>query len=227
MKKISTQLILSALFVCSTLFVMAQGQFTISSVSPTSGTQGATINLTVTGGTNVTFSTSGTCACTSNCVALTTGTYSGIMLMNGSAMISPISVVSASGNSFICSFTIPAGATTGAYSLSVTDKTGSGCIGLKSSAFTVNAATTGISNIENSNFNIFPNPSKGIFDVQLNNFTATNFADVFDLLGRKVETFTLTSEKTQIDASRFGKGVYFISIRNENGIVGRQKLVIE
>ena len=222
MRKISTLLVFCIAFV----FAAKAQLFTISSISPTSAAPGAAVTMTVTASAGTTFSTSSTgCTCPT-CVQVSTGNFFGITFSSSSTTINATySVTSASNNTCVFTFTVPSTQVAGMYNLSFTGL--NTCAALKSNAFTVTGGTTGISTVENSNFNVFPNPSKGIFDVQLNNFTATNFADVFDLLGRKVETFTLTSEKTQLDASRFGKGVYFISIRNENGIVGRQKLVIE
>ena len=226
MKKISTQIILSVALVCST-FLAKAGVLTIASVSPSTGAPGATITMTVTGAAGVSFSTSSTgCACTSSCMQIATGVYQSLILSSGLNTMNGISITAVNGNMFTCSFTIPSTQAAGSYAISISDVSAS-CIATKSAAFTVSGGASGIAAIENANFNIFPNPSKGIFDIQLNNFSTTNYADVFDLLGRKVETFNMTAEKTQVDASRFGKGVYFISIRNENGIVGRQKLVIE
>jgi hypothetical protein len=226
MKKIITPLAFFSLLVFCSINAFAQ-LYTISSVSPTSAHQGDVVTLTITAAATVTFSTSGTgCSCPT-CVQVTTGSFSGLSIFMGTNTIPSASISSVNANTCVCSFTIPSTQAIGAYTVSLTGL--NNCAGVKANAFTISAPTTGIQSLDDASkyFNIFPNPSKGIFDVQLTNFTATNYADVFDLLGRKVETFSLTSEKTQIDASRFGKGVYFISIRNENGIVGRQKLVIE
>ncbi len=224
MKKISTLF----LIVFSFIMVAKAQLFTVTSISPTSAAPGANVTMTITGGAGVTFNTTAAgCNCSSKCVAVNTGTFYGVAMASGTNVISTtynLSVVSG-GNTCTVNFTVPPTQAAGVYNFSFTGL--NTCAAILTNAFTVTGGTTGISSIENSNFNIFPNPSKGIFDVQLNNFTATNYADVFDLLGRKVESFTLTSEKTQIDASRFGKGVYFICVRNENGIIGRQKLVIE
>ena len=224
MKKISTLFLIAFSFI-----TIAKAQlFTITSISPTAAAAGSNVTMTITGGSGVTFNTTlSGCTCANKCVAVNNGASALITIANSTnTMTTSYNMAVTSGaNTCTITFTIPPSQASGVYNFSLTGI--NGCLGFLPNAFTITSSTSGISNIENSNFNIFPNPSKGIFDVQLNNFSSTNYADVFDLLGRKVETFTLSSEKTQVDASSFGKGVYFISIRNEKGIVGRQKLVIE
>ena len=79
-------------------------------------------------------------------------------------------------------------------------------------------------------FNVFPNPNKGVFNVELNNIVADNYKiSVTNILGQEVynsneEMSTLISKK--IDLSNLNKGVYLLEISNSQSII-TQKIILE
>jgi len=79
-------------------------------------------------------------------------------------------------------------------------------------------------------FNVHPNPSTGIFTVELNNIKDDDYKiSITNVLGQEVytstrEISTLISEK--IDLSDFEKGVYILEVSNSNSTIS-EKIIIE
>jgi hypothetical protein len=64
---------------------------------------------------------------------------------------------------------------------------------------------------------IYPNPSKGIFNISLEGIIGNIQIKVFDLRGKEYSNFKLNgSVSRQLDLSELSAGVYFISFRGEN-----------
>ncbi len=80
---------------------------------------------------------------------------------------------------------------------------------------------TGVDEEANINeFNIFPNPSTGAFNVTFNTAVRSNYkVTVVNTLGQKVYEETLNSfsgsYSKQLDLGQFGKGVYMINISDD------------
>ena len=68
--------------------------------------------------------------------------------------------------------------------------------------------------------NVYPNPSNGLVHIDFPNNTETKAIQVFDVLGKKVGSYTI-EQKNEIDLSFLEKGVYFINIPN----IARQKII--
>ncbi|MCW3084980.1 MAG: hypothetical protein JWP12_2346 [Bacteroidetes bacterium] len=80
--------------------------------------------------------------------------------------------------------------------------------------------TTGI--VENSakeNFDVFPNPSDGIFQLQ-NGLQPGGIieAEVYNVTGEKIYSSKINSISSEIDLSNQCNGVYFLNLKTENGI---------
>jgi photosystem II stability/assembly factor-like uncharacterized protein len=86
--------------------------------------------------------------------------------------------------------------------------------------------TAGITeNINENNINISPNPSEGIFNIQLNSIENSTIK-ITNVLGKCVYQNIYASESIQIDLSVQGKGVYFVSIKTNKGLI-IQKLIVD
>lgn len=90
---------------------------------------------------------------------------------------------------------------------------------------------SGIENINGvSNFNLFPNPSNGIFTAALNLESASDVTiTVLDITGNKIYESTETSVKDinkQIDLSSAAAGLYFVNVKTATGSVN-QRIVIK
>jgi hypothetical protein len=75
---------------------------------------------------------------------------------------------------------------------------------------------TGIDNVANSNFRLYPNPSNGIVYVENSDFNTDVKIEVLSVLGRvvKAEQFSVLSGKTRIDLSNQPAGLYLMSIKS-------------
>lgn len=73
-----------------------------------------------------------------------------------------------------------------------------------------------------SNFQLYPNPTKTKFTIQLENSTELQNVTIYNNLGQQV----LTSKKTVVDTSKLASGLYVVEIETNKG-KGTKKLIIE
>lgn len=83
--------------------------------------------------------------------------------------------------------------------------------------------TTFIQNL----FSIFPNPNSGVFTIKLkyDNFENSTL-EIFDILGKKLFTQTLTNEQTIINTNNIAKGIYIIKLNIDNQTI-TSKIIVE
>jgi len=77
--------------------------------------------------------------------------------------------------------------------------------------------------LENSKLQIYPNPSTGIFNLEINQELRPNEIEVYDLLGRRIEVLDFASG---IDCSYLGKGAYFIFVTTDMGRVYKKVIIL-
>lgn len=80
-------------------------------------------------------------------------------------------------------------------------------------------------------FNVYPNPSNGIFTVSVSNSNSKKFSiSVIDILGKNVfqlsDKNSLTEYRIQIDLGHLASGIYSIKLTTENN-VKTQKLIVQ
>jgi hypothetical protein len=77
-------------------------------------------------------------------------------------------------------------------------------------------------------FDVFPNPSTGLFNVKSPSAIEKEI-EVYNVLGETVFTYTYTGNTTTIDLSNLDKGVYFIRIKENvsGGKNGTKRIIIE
>ena len=74
---------------------------------------------------------------------------------------------------------------------------------------------------------IYPNPSTGLFQIELGDFNQTLTITVTDALGRTIKTETLsTTNSYSLDLRGYASGAYAVQFKTEKGIVTK-KLIIE
>ena len=61
---------------------------------------------------------------------------------------------------------------------------------------------------EKSDVSIYPNPTKEIISISINNFNGNIQTEVFDLLGNKLQT----TNKTKISLRDYSKGIYILKM---------------
>ncbi|MBI2004199.1 T9SS type A sorting domain-containing protein [Candidatus Pacearchaeota archaeon] len=92
-------------------------------------------------------------------------------------------------------------------------------------SMTVNTCT-GISDFDfNDKIKFFPNPVKEKLIVQFENFK--NFEiKLLNVLGKEIYNEKISDEKTEINLSEYGEGIYFLSVETEEGITRRKIFVV-
>ena len=83
----------------------------------------------------------------------------------------------------------------------------------------INISTaTGIQETNNNQFQIYPNPSNGTFNVQwLTANGNTSTMDAYNVFGEKVFTSTINQQASTIDMSNQPNGIYFLQIKSDMG----------
>ena len=96
-------------------------------------------------------------------------------------------------------------------------------LGVNIDDFVING-TLSNQNFELNNVYVYPNPSKGIFNISLGNIQPTGI-DVYDLTGKIVwskKEISVSNFETAIDLSNVSQGIYFVKIMsNEQATVKR------
>tara|TARA_R110001592_G_scaffold307299_3_gene581100 strand:- start:146301 stop:148649 length:2349 start_codon:yes stop_codon:yes gene_type:complete len=82
----------------------------------------------------------------------------------------------------------------------------SGCIAVSS--------TVGIDNTDNLQAMVYPNPSNGLFTVNLSNNHQNSIIEVYDTRGKKIHQTSTIDNTTLLDLSDFTKGNYMLHISN-------------
>lgn len=88
--------------------------------------------------------------------------------------------------------------------------------------------TVGVEDYENSTFTIFPNPTKGLVNVQFlqNMAQSTDYKiQLFDIYGKLLQVIPVSSESIQIDLEPYAKGVYVINATSNGTVYAIQKVV--
>lgn len=82
-----------------------------------------------------------------------------------------------------------------------------------------------ISDLKQNKFNIFPNPTNGLLNIELGN-SETHKLSIYNMLGQIVFSESVNEISTIIDLSSFEKGVYMIELSCQNEIFTKQ-IVLE
>jgi Secretion system C-terminal sorting domain len=79
----------------------------------------------------------------------------------------------------------------------------------------------------NNNFTLYPNPSKGVANINIDNAITGSTVTVLNLMGKQIKTQLLTIGNNKIDVSNLSKGIYMVNVNFANGQLKTQKLIIE
>ena len=74
---------------------------------------------------------------------------------------------------------------------------------------------------------ISPNPNNGRFKIEItNNKNASAEISIFDLMGNVIYSLQMKNSLAEINLSTVSKGIYYISLRNENKVINK-KIIIQ
>ena len=82
-----------------------------------------------------------------------------------------------------------------------------------------------VSDVRPSQFNVYPNPTNGVFTIELDGNVKYDVT-ISNVLGQTVYTTSITSMNTTIDLSSFEKGIYTIELKNNSGTY-TEKVIVE
>ncbi len=90
-------------------------------------------------------------------------------------------------------------------------------------------AVTGVSKVADvTTVKVYPNPSSGMFNVELGNVNDNPQITIYNVLGQQVYYSRLTNVQTSINLSAQSKGVYLYRVMNASGSsVSTGRLVIQ
>lgn len=95
--------------------------------------------------------------------------------------------------------------------------------GITSAWTTGSFTTTGVEDYSLSNdISLYPNPSTQYVDVRVNNINiAVKEIRVYDVYGKLLQTISVNENPTRIDVSALAKGMYFVRVVSDKGIVNK------
>jgi hypothetical protein len=83
----------------------------------------------------------------------------------------------------------------------------------------IDVILTGIEEIENNTFTVFPNPSTGKYRLTFNNVNDFNQLEISDYLGKIVYSTNLNGEnQLDFDISDKSDGIYYVKLSNNSGV---------
>jgi len=85
---------------------------------------------------------------------------------------------------------------------------------------------TGIAENPGISFEVYPNPSHGIFNVSLSRYPQNLQIQVTDIRGSIIKVLKFGASDFQIDLSKNPKGIYFLKLYDED-FVGMKKVVVD
>ena len=97
----------------------------------------------------------------------------------------------------------------GNYSVMVTDS--NGC---ESASLPYIFTTVGIGQISAGNFNVFPNPSNGVYVVQFAEKVTGNSYMIHEVTGKRIRAGEFNGSNAKLDIGNVPAGIYFLTITN-------------
>jgi hypothetical protein len=88
-----------------------------------------------------------------------------------------------------------------------------------------NNIISGSTDVKQSVFNVYPNPTKGVFTIELN-ATEKHDITVNNALGQTVYSLTTNDVITNINLSSYSKGAYTVELKNNSSIYV-EKVIVE
>ena len=87
------------------------------------------------------------------------------------------------------------------------------------------SSATAVSDFKQTIFNVYPNPTNGVFVIELEK-TAKYDVRLYNVLGQTVYTTSTNAMSTTVDLSSFDKGIYTVELKDANTIY-TEKIIVE
>ena len=81
--------------------------------------------------------------------------------------------------------------------------------------------------LNKSTLQAFPNPSNGVFAVEVQNPQANTVLDLYDFTGRKMTSQAVTTGTIPINASNLATGSYMVIYRDADKVLGQLKVIVK
>jgi Secretion system C-terminal sorting domain len=75
---------------------------------------------------------------------------------------------------------------------------------------------------EKNNLRVFPNPSEGLYVVDLSRLSGTSEITCFDATGKLLESFITSGPQLQLDLTEFSSGIYILKVINDSAVFTHQ-----
>lgn len=86
---------------------------------------------------------------------------------------------------------------------------------------------TDVNQISQFKFNMFPNPSNGLFTIQTDEAFLNTEVQIFNTIGELVATVTLNSGNTEVNLSHLNSGVYMVKLSANNQTINQKINIIK
>jgi hypothetical protein len=80
----------------------------------------------------------------------------------------------------------------------------------------VEGVSLGTKDFQIAGLNVYPNPTNDSWNIKTNNVKISSI-QLYDILGKQVMTLTPNASEVKINATKLSKGLYFATLRTENG----------
>lgn len=117
------------------------------------------------------------------------------------------------------------GLSTGFYEVTVTDA--NGCGATVAVLLEGNAVTNILDEHNLPSVNIYPNPASDFIRLEMEKIEGETTAILYSFSGIEMRRENLLSEMTELNISDFPNGVYFLILKNREGIFAPQKIIVE
>lgn len=91
---------------------------------------------------------------------------------------------------------------------------------------TIKDITTGIDEKTQSNLSLYPNPTTGLFTIELSVKDKLE-VNIYDISGNSVISQTIENGKGTIDASHLSAGVYNVSIKGNTSVINKKVVIVK
>ena len=90
----------------------------------------------------------------------------------------------------------------------------------------IDANELGIGEFEDNNvLTLFPNPSNGIFTIELADFNSESDITIYNIIGGVVKSFKTKETTTTVDLSSYSAGIYLVDLKNDNKKIVKRIIV--